>query len=131
MLFTTDTARGPERGRSMKKVMLVVAALSGSAGYAHAGEAYRDASDYRALGVMNDGSKIKLQMRDCDPFQLRMPGVPARRAALRTPSGSEAPMQTANSLPQGFMDPVPARRPGRTTLLTERSDRYQQSQRSN
>ena len=115
----------------MKKIMLVVAPLSGSAGYAHAGEAYSDSSDYRALGAMNDSSKMKLQMRDCDPFQLRMPGVPARGASLRTPSGSEAPMQTANSLPQGFMDPVPARHPGRTTLLTERSDRYQQSQRSN
>ena len=114
----------------MKKIMLVVAILGGSIGCAYAGEALSDPSDYRAGGVMKDSSTAKLQMRDADPFQLRMPGVP--QPAARFPmSGSEAPMQTANSLPQGFLDPTPARGPGRGTLLTERSDENQQSRRSN
>ena len=57
-------------------------------------------------------------MRDADPFQLRMPGVPVRPAARFPMTGSEAPMQTANSLPPNFLDSAPARGPGRATLLS-------------
>jgi hypothetical protein len=79
---------------------------------------------------MHDSSSMKLQMRDADPFQLRAPGVPARGAALSTVSGSEAPMQTANSLPRGFLDSMPAQAPGHT-VFTERGDQNQRSRQTN
>ena len=130
MLSGADVTRGPDRKQSMKKIMLVVAILGGSAGYAHAGEAYSDPSDSRARGVMHDSSSIKLQMRDADPFQLRVPGAPARSAVLPSVGGSEAPMQTANSLPRGFLDPMSVQGPGRTAL-TERADRNQRLPQAN
>jgi hypothetical protein len=73
---------------------------------------------------------MKLQMRDADPFQLRAPGVPARGAALPTVGGSEAPMQTANSLPRGFLESMPAQSPDRT-VFTERGDQNQRSRQTN
>ena len=131
MPFPALTAGDPDRRQSMKKIMLVVAILGGSISCASAGEAFSDPSDYRERGVMNDSSTAKLQMRDADPFQLRMPGVPVQPSARFPMSGSEAPMQTANSLPQDFLDPAPARGPGRATLLTEQSGQNQRLRRSN
>ena len=88
MLSGAAVASRPDRKQSMKKIMLFVAILGGSAGHAHAGEAYSDPSDSRVPGVMHDDSSMKLQMRDADPFQLRVPGVPARSAALPSVGGS-------------------------------------------
>ena len=68
----------------MKKIILVVAILGSVAGYAHAGEAYSEASDSRARGVMRGSSTMKLQIRDADPFQLRVPGAPVNGAPLPT-----------------------------------------------
>src|SRR5271157_4969028 len=121
-----ETESGFDRRQIMKKLMLV-AALSCSAGFAHAGEGYGDPSDYRTPGVTSPSSSTKLQMRDSDPFSLKEPGV--------TYQGSSVKLQMRDADPFSLRTPgvaaVPAQDPNRTTLLTGRSEQNQQSRQSN
>ena len=78
----------------MKTVLLVAAALTGWAAYAHASDAYSDPSEFRAPGVTVPTSAVTITMPDTSPFNMAAPGAtygtsPTASASL-TSSSSQA-----------------------------------------
>jgi hypothetical protein len=105
----------------MTKIMLALAMLSVCTSYALAGEGNGDPFQYQVPGATHATRGVKLLMLDTAPFTLRMPGQGSSGMTLLTPSGSEAPVQTANSVPAGALSPVPGRGGPGPTLFAGRS----------
>jgi hypothetical protein len=90
------------------KTLIAAAALSLMAGAAFAGEGNGDPFPFRVAGPTTYLNNYKQAApASQNPFPFTVPGTPMVNNAVLPSNGADGVVQTANSLPQGFMDSAP------------------------